>query len=186
MDLYKPIQQVERNGLKLDNSNDDNENAKAKPNDMNIEECKTLTEFDLKELPEYFSLLLIGSRRSGKSFILDWILNQVHEQHKWDEVYLFSATSRCQREYFKYNLDADHKIETLETAKINEIYQRRLDMLEKYRDNPEAYPQAPNALLIFDDLLSDRAGHSIFYNREVNRLFFAGRQLASVNFKRIC
>ena len=183
--LYEPIKPKEFRGLDLKNNNESENQSAMDASDNAIDNSKInkpdekiiadeIQEFDFKSIPQYFLILLQGKRRSGKSKILDHILNEISEQHKFDDVFLFSGTAGVQDEYWKF-VPKENIHDTIDNEFINNLYEDRVKILEKYRKNSHNWDYPPNALIIFDDLLTDSKGKSIFYSRAVNKLFFAGR-----------
>lgn len=130
--------------------------------------------FNPKKMKEYFSALIMGCRRSGKTYILNYILSQIWNEHKFDSIYLFSPTAKVQLDHWQF-VKPEFKIEDLSDETILKLYNERLSINERYQKHPEDFENKPNCLIIFDDMLADSKGKSIFYSQAVNKLFFAGR-----------
>lgn len=135
-------------------------------------------DFDLKSLPKYFSMIVNGVRRSGKSRITDWMINQIYnnKEHMFDNCYLLSSTAKQQDDVFQF-VDRDNIIDELTDDKIRSIFAEREKIMEHYKKNPDLYETHPNCLIIIDDLLSDSNGKSLWYSKPVNELFFKGRHM---------
>jgi len=141
---------------------------------------KDIKEFDLSTIPKFFSLVLNGVRRSGKSTILDWMINKMgrtgHPSFKFDEVYLLSSTAGQQDEVFNF-ADDEHIIDELSDDKIRAVLDKREKIFMQYKQNPERYDQSPNCLIIIDDLLTDKNNKNIFYSKPIGEMYFKGRHL---------
>ena len=141
---------------------------------------KDIKEFDLSTVPEYFSMVINGVRRSGKSRILDWMCNKMgcsgHPSFKFDEVYLLSSTASQQDEVFNF-VDDEHIIDELSDDKIRAILDKREKIFMQYKQNPERYEQPVNCLVIIDDLLTDKNNKNIFYSKPIAEIYFKGRHL---------
>jgi len=141
---------------------------------------KDIKEFDLSTVPQYFSMVLNGVRRSGKSRILDWMINKMgcknHPSFKFDEVYLLSSTTGQQDDVFNF-VDDEHIIDELSDDKIRAVLDKREKIFMQYKENPERYEQPVNCLVIVDDLLTDKNNKNIFYSKPISEMYFKGRHL---------
>jgi hypothetical protein len=142
---------------------------------------KDIKEFDLTTVPEYFSMVINGVRRSGKSRVLDWMINKMgsigHKSFKFDEVYLLSSTAGQQDDVFNFIDDDEHIIDELSDDKIRAVLDKREKIFMQYKENPERYDQPVNCLVIVDDLLTDKNNKNIFYSKPVSEMYFKGRHL---------
>ena len=142
---------------------------------------KDIKEFDLSTVPEYFSMVINGVRRSGKSRILDWMCNKMgcigHKSFKFDEVYLLSSTAGQQDDVFNFVEDDEHIIDELSDDKIRAVLDKREKIFMQHKENPERYDQPPNCLVIIDDLLTDKNNKNIFYSKPIAEIYFKGRHL---------
>lgn len=137
-----------------------------------------IKEFDLKTLPSHFSMIINGVRRSGKSRLTDWMINEIYnnkDQH-FDDCYLLSSTAKQQDDVFQW-VDKEKIIDELSDDKIRDIFKEREQIVEHYKKNSDLYKHKPNALIIIDDLLSDAKGKSLWYSKPINELFFKGRHM---------
>ena len=141
---------------------------------------KDIKEFDLSTVPEFFSMVINGVRRSGKSRVLDWMINKMgsigHKSFKFDEVYLLSSTAGQQDDVFNF-VDDEHIIDELSDDKIRAVLDKREKIFMQYKQNPERYDQPANALIIIDDLITDKNNKNIFYNKPIAETYFKGRHL---------
>lgn len=134
--------------------------------------------FDLNTIPKYFSMIVNGVRRSGKSRITDWMINEIYnnENNNFDDAYLLSSTAKQQDDVFQF-VDRNNIIEELTDDKIRKIFQERENIMENYKKNPDLFETHPNCLIIIDDLLSDSKGKSLWHSKPVSELFFKGRHM---------
>lgn len=133
-----------------------------------------LDKWDLSKIKRYFSMIVFGCRRSGKSHLVNDLIQKIAPRMKFTNVILISATSKVQKEYWTFIPD-ENKFDTLNNDHINGIYNDCIKLNEEYQQNPNNFEIEPHTLLIFDDMISDSGGKSIFWLQAVNRLYFAGR-----------
>lgn len=135
-------------------------------------------DFDLKTIKKYFSLIVNGVRRSGKSRLVDFLISEIfdYEEHKFDTCYLISSTSKMQDDVFRF-VPQENIIDELSDDKIRKIIDEREKIVESYKKNPHLFQYQPNALIIIDDMLSDSKGRSLWHNKQISKLFFMGRHI---------
>jgi hypothetical protein len=152
------------------------ENSSEKKTGGEITDQRThdLNEWNLKDIKRFFSMIVFGCRRSGKSHLVNNLIQKIAPHHKFTNVILISATAKVQKEYWDFVPD-ENKFDKLDNDHINGIYNDCLKLNEEYQQDPTSFEVEPYTLLIFDDMISDSSGKSIFWLQAVNRLYFAGR-----------
>jgi len=135
-------------------------------------------DFDLKTIPKFFSIIVNGVRRSGKSRLTDFLINEIFddEKHKFDNCYLLSSTAKQQDDVFQF-VDRENIIDELTDERIRKIFDEREKIVESYKKNPHLFQFQPNCLIIIDDLLSDSKGKSLWHSKPISELFFKGRHM---------
>lgn len=135
-------------------------------------------DFDLKTIQQFFSIIVNGVRRSGKSRLTDFIINEIFDEdkHKFDTCYLISSTAKQQDDVFQF-VPPHNIIDELSDDRIRKIFDEREKIVESYKKNPHLFQYKPNALIIIDDMLSDSKGKSLWHSKPVSELFFKGRHI---------
>jgi hypothetical protein len=137
-----------------------------------------IKEFDLDTIKQYPAVIVGGVRRSGKTRLTDYILNEIFDKegHQYDDAFLLSSTAKQQPETFPF-IDRDNIIDELTDDKIFSIFKRREEIMAHYKKTPELFKTPPNCLIIIDDLLNDSKGKSLWHSKPVSQLFFKGRHM---------
>ena len=131
----------------------------------------TIDEYDPLTLPaDGFSMIFIGARRQGKTFLLTEMLYKLSEHRKWDVVFLFSETAVVQDAY--HFVPDQFKYDHLDEKVIKRILQKQEQMKDHNNrsDEPDQV-KMPRVLIIADDVINDRKVRT----GVVNRLFTQGR-----------
>ena len=129
-------------------------------------------DFEPGDLPKWFSALIIGKRRSGKTFVTEYLVEQLYRKHKFTSIYLFSSTSNVQTN-FKFIPD-DNKYDFLNEGKLQEIYQKGL---KDHQEHNELGKPETNTCVIIDDMISSVGSNkgSLWSSDIVNKMAISGR-----------
>jgi hypothetical protein len=146
------------------------------------------TEFNPDELPEHFSALIFGKRRSGKGVFVNDLIPKLMKKHQWTEAHLFSPT--CLLPAQKYTdwqfVPERHRYDTFSEGKLMQIVEgqkiKALAWGERTRDASEEEKERdeqPRMLIILDDLLAPRVkgADGIFKSKAMSDLFVSGRHV---------
>lgn len=105
--------------------------------DMHVDSCPVDGEskqgscsFDPKEMEKYFTMMLYGARRVGKTHMASFILSQIHKD--MDEVYLLSETAVTQPDAWPF-IPKKNKMETWDEGRLMKIIQSQEAEIVKAR-----------------------------------------------------
>jgi hypothetical protein len=134
-----------------------------------------LEEFDFNILPEGFFMIVYGARRTGKTHIVEYGLEQIKE--RFDFAYLFSNTAVLHKNSKDFdNFDCireEAKFDGFEEDKLIRIFERQKAVLMHNNDCKYQRDKKPNkTLLIFDDFVHEKA---IRYSKVFTELPILGR-----------
>jgi len=131
-----------------------NEEDEETDHSAEMGECQA---FDPTTMEQHTSAVIYGSSFSGKTHVLHWLA--YHLRKRYEQVYLFSTTSKLQENAFAY-IPEKYKIDSLAVDKIKEIMETQRGLIEdnkrlkKFKQKPR---KVPNVLLLFDDVVNEEA-----------------------------
>ena len=136
-------------------------------------EC--LEEFDFTILPEGFFMIVYGARRTGKTHVVEFGIEQIKD--RFDFAYLFSNTAELHKNSKEFtNFDCireEAKFKGFEEDKLVRIFERQKTVLMHNNDCKYKRDKKPNkTLLIFDDFVHEKA---IRYSKVFTELPILGR-----------
>ncbi|KAJ4456115.1 hypothetical protein PAPYR_8808 [Paratrimastix pyriformis] len=119
-----------------------------------------LRPFDLDEFTrEPFTCLIYGTPRSGKSYLLRWMLGQI--ARGYDIVYVFSISSDAIGYYGEVGIDAGHVLPGFDSAKSRNVLGHMISSanktVERFNTQGIRVPVdkiLPRTLIICDDIIS--------------------------------
>ncbi|KAJ4455273.1 hypothetical protein PAPYR_9808 [Paratrimastix pyriformis] len=121
---------------------------------------RRLRPFDLDEFTqEPFTCLIYGTPRSGKSYLLRWLLSQISRSYK--VVYVFSISSDAIGYYGEVGIDSDHVLPGFDNAKSRHLLEHMIKAANSVvaRFNKQGFRVPvhkilPRTLIICDDIIS--------------------------------
>ena len=127
---------------------------------------------------DHFSLICIGMRRTGKTYIVDAILAAMAKQGQhFDIVYLFSETAWKLSQWMM--IPKALRYEGFQADILKEVLTAQRRALEHNEETEEIdHVRVPRCLVVLDDVNADRGikwGHS---SDELQRLYVQGRHSA--------
>ena len=134
-----------------------------------------LCDLDFSILPEGFFLIMYGARRTGKTHLTEFCLDQIKD--RFDFAYLFSATSSLHKNSKKFqNFDCireEAKFDGFDEEMLARILERQKAVLKHNNECKYKRDMKPNqTLLIFDDFVHEKA---IRYSKIFTELPVLGR-----------
>lgn len=131
----------------------------------------TVKNFDPKTLPENFSMIIYGRRRSGKTFQLRQAVYDIRK--RFTDVYLFSDTAELQDEDYQY-IPSKNRIKGLQEDKMEAIISKQKEIIQynKAKSKNDQIKSVP--LIILDDIISDPKVRS---SSVLNSLYTLGRHV---------
>lgn len=138
------------------------------PADINV----LLQPFDPTEMTDYYSCVIYGMRRIGKTVLCKHVLRQ--QTDRFDEAWLFSKTADLQGDTWDCIHD-DYKVIGFDEAKLLQIMQRQHQrVLDAQRIKKESGIDVdiPHVLVLMDDIVSDPA---VQRSGILNEVFILGR-----------
>ena len=135
-------------------------------------QSNNLHNFDVNKVHKNATMIVIASRRSGKSYLITHLLEEYSKSNKLDAVFLFSKTlagfEGIPSAYRYKNLDIlESIIETQMKVKKHNLKAKKKDIVKS------------NIVLILDDMVgSGGRGQEMRVNPILNKLFTNGRHLS--------
>ena len=137
--------------------------------------------FDPESMIDYFTTLIYGCRRIGKTFLASWILSKIGK--RFDEAHLYSKTSQIQPDAWDMIPKENHHVGFDETdlkKRIGDQKKQVNDALEQYRkakkdgrnEKFDKQKQIPHLLIVLDDIVSDP---NVYSSELLKDLFILGR-----------
>jgi len=111
-----------------------------------------LAEWDPNSLPNHFFLVLEGKRRTGKSTFAKWLLQ--YYQDKFSVVWCMSNTKASG--YWQEFVGDAFTFDSWYPSAIWKLIQRNDQIIEAYGEYSETSLKLGSALIILDDVISDR------------------------------
>lgn len=133
------------------------------------ENMSGVQEWDPTILPEHFSMIVYGRRRSGKTFQLRQFIHDIRK--RFTDVYLFSDTAHLQDEDYSY-VPEKNRIRGLDENRMEEILDKQREIIEmnKTRKKKDCIKSTP--LILLDDIISDP---KVRHSPVLNSLYTLGR-----------
>jgi len=142
--------------------------------DSNVDfDITTIRDFNIEKVPRNACMLMIASRRSGKSHLCQHFLEQYTKTHKTDGIFLFSLTNAgfegIPSVYRYKNLDV------LEDLVETQIKVKKHNQKAKKKDRVKS-----NIIIILDDMVGNNCyTGEMRKNPILNKMFVNGRHLSS-------
>ncbi|KAJ4452979.1 hypothetical protein PAPYR_12681 [Paratrimastix pyriformis] len=119
-----------------------------------------LTEFDLGTFTrEPFTCIIYGTPRSGKSYLLRWLLSEISQLY--DIVYVFSISSDAIGYYSEVGIDEAHVLPGFDDPKSRRVLEHMISranqVVARYNKQGFRVPASkilPRTLIICDDIIS--------------------------------
>jgi len=157
-----------KKGLTYQEDPDQTEGPKVAEETEEINKITSLP-YDPTTLPENFSMIIYGRRRSGKTFQLRHMVNSIKK--RFTDVYLFSDTADLQDEDYDY-IPSENRIKGLDEKKMQEIIQKQREIIEYNKQRKDKVKSKP--LIILDDIISDP---QVRKSPVLNSLYTLGRHI---------
>ena len=127
----------------------------------------SVKEFDwVNDLDEKFCMVVVAPRKTGKNYLIERVLEQLHNSGKWkfEVVFLFSETSAVNEDAFPM-ISPEFKYESMNEEILDRIFETQ-EKIKKSGKDP------PAVLVILDDVANDP---KLRYSKFLNRIPVAGR-----------
>ena len=124
-------------------------------------------EFDwVNELDEKFCIVCVAPRKTGKNYLVERVLEDLHNsgKWKWEVVFLFSETSAVNEDAFPM-ISPEFKYESLNEEILDRIFETQ-EKIKKSGNEP------PPVLIILDDVANDP---KLRYSKSLTRIPVSGR-----------
>jgi len=141
---------------------------------MSIE--KQFPRFNIKDLPDSFTLIGIAARRSGKTTLVESLLEEFGKtKNKFTAIFLLSATNAG----FENQIPVPYRYTNLEN--LGYILRKQAQVKEYNLKEPLKKNRIKSrVLIIVDDLIGEQKGkNSLRYNEDIRKLFVNGRHLGN-------
>ena len=125
----------------------------------------SIKEFNPSLIKPPFSALFLGKSGSGKTEQLHRVVYQVHKDHKFDEVHIFSTTCKIYRKEFFY-VPHENFHNDIDVDFIDIIVQNQINIAEI-----KGKEECSKILFLFDDII----GSPFMKSRTMKDLYTAGR-----------
>jgi len=165
--------------------NDDNKDISFSLRDFRgpyDEEENKLTNFKPKpfilgkdpEMPLLCTISIYGKRKSGKSVAIKWLIQYFKPYFPW--IWVFTKT-KCNSWYEGF-VPSKSIVQDFNEGTLQNIIDRQQKAIDIYLslESPNSTFN-PRAMIIWDDCM----GKEILYNNTLNRYYYTGRHLASMN-----
>lgn len=134
-----------------------------------------LQDLDFSILPEGFFVIVYGARRTGKTHLVEFGLEQIKE--RFDFAYLFSSTSDLHKNSKEFNnfecIREEAKFDGFDEEMLIRIFERQRAVMKHNNECKYKRDMKPNkTLLIFDDFVHDKR---IRYSKLFTELPVLGR-----------
>ena len=90
-------------------------------------QAANVQDYDPTTLPDHFSMLIYGRRRSGKTFQLRQLVHDIRK--RFTEVYLFSDTAELQDKDYAY-IPKENRLKGLQEGKLGEIIDKQKEIIQ--------------------------------------------------------
>lgn len=134
-----------------------------------------ITEFDPTELPPSPSLGLCACRRSGKTVLVQPIIEAIKD--RFEEIYFFSTTAKLLHNDYQF-IPTENKYDHVNIDKIEQIIKRQEDIIEFNQTVPKSAQIKNRVCLLFDDCIQDNNSRS----KVVDGLYTRGRHIQCAVF----
>jgi hypothetical protein len=104
-----------------------------------------LKKFDSKSIDAYSTVMLVGARRSGKSYYMKWLVEKI--KSKYSLIIVFTQTKV--NEFWNDITDSKYIYDKWNPSVIEKVYKRN-EKIDKELDKIN-----PNTLIILDDMADD-------------------------------
>lgn len=140
-------------------------------------ELQALNAFDLRDIVEIPNptVVMVGSRRKGKSFWMRWVLYHMRELHPFATIFTETRYNGFWRKHFP---DA-HIHDRYDAALLADIIVRQQKHKENqllWEDNGLVYPYNTNILIVFDDVMGV-SSNTIEHDKSLLSVFTLGRHM---------
>ena len=155
-----------------DDKKENGEKNTNKTDLMNIDFSQSFKNFDVNIVPKNAFMLVIASRRSGKSHLITHFLEEYTKKNKTQGIFLFSKTNAgfdgIPSNYRYYNLDI------LPSIIDQQLKVKKHNMKAKKKDIIKS-----NIIVILDDMVGEGGlGADMRTNRFLNKVSVNGRHLS--------
>jgi len=138
---------------------------------------KILEEFSFEFLPEGFFVIVYGARRTGKTHLVEFKLEEIKD--RFDFAYLFSNTAELHKndkQFSNFDMIRDEaKFDGFDEEILTRIFERQKIVMKHNNDCKYERDKKPNkTLIIFDDFVHDKR---IRYSKLFTEMPILGRHL---------
>lgn len=131
-----------------------------------------IKEYNFKDIPEHFTMLLIGKRRSGKSILCNHVLHDVGD--RFDYVYLFSKTAHLNLDPPYPTIRKENMRSGFDDKLLGSVIESQKKMLEYNKMLPESMRKITKICFVMDDIITD---DQIRKSKYLEDIFVLGRHL---------
>ena len=151
---------------------EDNQRLKGVGSETTVVDLENIKEFDITSMERNSVILVVASRRSGKTHITQHILEQYHKKNPFDAVFLFSKTNSG----FEKSIPQTYRFRTLENLQLiidTQIKVKKHNKKAKKKDMVDS-----NICIVLDDYVgSGGLTAEMRKNPILNKLAVNGRHL---------
>jgi hypothetical protein len=109
--------------------------------------------WDVNTIPENFFMLISSKRRSGKTYLLRYILKHIYK--RFDKCYLMSETSHLQPDDPFYFVPKSNRIDHFDTGLIEDILRNQQVIIETNKKLDKKAQVKNKVLILLDDVIND-------------------------------
>ena len=127
--------------------------------------------WDPTTLHNYFSMVIYGRRRSGKTYQLRQFVSDIRK--RFTDVYLYSGTAHLQDEDYSY-IPEDNRIKGLDESHMQGIIDKQEEVIKFNKNKSKKLQIQSSPLIILDDIIGDP---KVRGSQVLNNLYTLGRHV---------